>query len=122
MRNFFSTDPEDTPLGESFGAALEAPQALLPHIHSLRKHLVRAFIVLILGVLASLAFSRQILDVLTAPIGGMNLLEAIEVTEPISVVMRVALLTGFTITLPYITLEIWLFIAPGLKVKPRLWG
>ncbi|MBS1250589.1 MAG: Sec-independent protein translocase protein TatC [Chloroflexi bacterium] len=122
LNNFFSTDPEDTPLGESFSAAIDSPKDLLPHVDSLRKHLIRAFIVLFLGVLLSLAFSRQILDALTAPIGGLDLLEAIEVTEPMSVVMRVALLTGFTITLPYIALEIWLFIAPGLKVKPRLWG
>ena len=119
LKDFFSTNPKDKTLGESIGAAIETPKELLPHIYALRKHLLRAFIALILGVVISLAFSRSILDWLTTPIGGIEILEAVDVTEPMSVVMRVSLLAGFAITLPYITFEIWLFIAPGLKAKPR---
>lgn len=122
LKDFFSSNLEGQTFDEALGAAIESPKELLPHIHALRKHLLRAFIVLILGVILSLAFSRYILNWLTTPIGGIEILEAVDVTEPMSVVMRVALLTGFTITLPYITLEMWLFVAPGLKTKPRLWG
>lgn len=122
LRDFFSKEPENTPLEETFNAAVKAPQDLIPHLNALRKHLLRATTIFILGVVLSLLFSRQILGWLTIPIDGINNLQAIEVTEPMSVVMRVSLLTGFTITLPYITLEIWLFIAPGLRLKSRLWG
>ncbi|OQX61816.1 MAG: twin arginine-targeting protein translocase TatC [Anaerolinea sp. 4484_236] len=122
IKDFFKKDPKNTPVGEVISTAWDSPKDLIPHLNALRKHILRATIILILGVILSLTFSRQLLDWLTVPVGGIKLLEAIEVTEPMSVVMRVALLTGFTITLPYITLEIWLFIAPGLKIKPRLWG
>jgi sec-independent protein translocase protein TatC len=36
--------------------------------------------------------------------------------------MRVTLLSGFTIALPYVIFEIWLFVAPALKVKSRIKG
>ena len=52
----------------------------------------------------------------------MESLVAIEVTEPIGTVMRVALLTGFAMAFPYIALEMWLFIAPGLSRRARLYG
>ena len=122
LKDFFTKEPENTSLDKILNTAWESPQELLIHVKALRKHLLRALIVLILGVILSLAFSKQFLDWLTAPIGGIELLEAIEVTEPMTVVMRVAFLTGFTLTLPYTTLEIWLFLAPGLKTRPRLWG
>ena len=121
-KDLFTQEPANTSLDEALNTAWDSPKELLVHVTALRKHLLRALIVLILGVLISLTFSRQFLDWLTAPIGGIELLEAIEVTEPMNVVMRVAFLTGFTIALPYITLEIWLFLAPGLKTKPRLLG
>jgi sec-independent protein translocase protein TatC len=54
--------------------------------------------------------------------GGINELVAIDVTENIGTVMRVTLLCGFTLALPYIIFEIWLFIAPALSVKSRVKG
>ena len=49
-------------------------------------------------------------------------LVAIEVTEPIGTVMQVSLLAGVALAFPYIALELWLFIAPGLSRKARIWG
>jgi sec-independent protein translocase protein TatC len=67
-------------------------------------------------------FARRILDLLAVPVGGINELKAIDVTEPISVFMRISLLSGFAIALPYIAFEMWLFIAPGLKKDSRLFS
>jgi sec-independent protein translocase protein TatC len=44
----------------------------------------------------------------------MDELVAIDPTEPIGTVMRVALLTGFTVTFPYIFYQVWLFVAPAM--------
>jgi sec-independent protein translocase protein TatC len=49
-------------------------------------------------------------------------LTAIEVTESIGVFMRVALLSGVAMALPYIAFELWLFAAPGLKPGERKFG
>jgi sec-independent protein translocase protein TatC len=64
-----------------------------------------------------------ILSFLAAPMaGGIKELVAIDVTENIGTVMRVTLLSGFTIALPYLIFEIWLFIAPALKISSRIKG
>ena len=67
-------------------------------------------------------FMRDLLGFITEPVGGIEALQAIEVTESISVVMRIALLGGFAMALPYITFELYLFIAPGLKARARVIG
>jgi sec-independent protein translocase protein TatC len=67
-------------------------------------------------------FMRDLLAFITEPVGGIEALQAIEVTESISVVMRIALLGGFTLALPYITFELYLFVAPGLKARARVIG
>jgi sec-independent protein translocase protein TatC len=54
--------------------------------------------------------------------GGINELIAIDVTENVGTVMRVTLLSGFTIALPYVIFEIWLFVAPALRVNSRIKG
>jgi sec-independent protein translocase protein TatC len=36
--------------------------------------------------------------------------------------MRVILLCGFTVALPYIIFELWLFVAPALRVRSRVKG
>lgn len=64
-------------------------------------------------------FTSSILDWLTAPIGGREALQAIEVTESIGVFMRIALIAGFTISLPYSGFELYAFVHPGLKRHER---
>jgi sec-independent protein translocase protein TatC len=49
-------------------------------------------------------------------------MKAIEVTEAVGVYMRVALLSGIALSLPYIALEFWAFAAPGLKPRERKFG
>lgn len=97
------------------GEILDNPRELLPHLVALRQRLTRAFIALIVCIAVSFIFSKQILTVVSEPIGGLDQLQAIEVTEPISVFMRTAMITGFVLALPYIFAQLWLFIAPGLQ-------
>jgi len=122
IRTFLSEEPEDTPLGDSLEKAVQNPQSLLVHLDALRKHLFRAAFVLILMTVISFAFASQIINLLALPVGGIEALVAIDPTEPIGTFMRVALLTAFAITLPYIILELWLFIAPGLSRDSRIFG
>jgi sec-independent protein translocase protein TatC len=67
-------------------------------------------------------FAEQILDLLARPAGGLDELVAIDVTEPLSVLMKNSLLVGFTAALPFILFEIYLFIAPGLDRRSRING
>ncbi|MGE5124097.1 MAG: twin-arginine translocase subunit TatC [Acidobacteriaceae bacterium] len=120
---FKEEEADDTPLGESLATTIENPRALLPHINALRKHLLRAVLAIVITTAISFLFVRNILSYLAAPLaGGIHELIAIDVTENIGTVMRVTLLSGFTIALPYIIFEIWLFVAPALRVSSRVKG
>jgi sec-independent protein translocase protein TatC len=122
IKSFLTDEPEDTPLGDSLEKAVKNPQSLLVHLDALRKHLFRAALVLGLMTVAAFAFASQIINLLALPVGGIEALVAIDPTEPIGTFMRVALLTAFAVVLPYIILELWLFIAPGLSRDSRIFG
>lgn len=118
----FLEDPEDTPLPESLAKAVQSPMDVLDHLNELRKNLFRGLLFMILTTALSFIFIQDLLDWISKPIGGLDSLQAIEVTEPLGTVMRVALLAGFSGALPYITFELWLFAAPGLKRRARIYG
>jgi sec-independent protein translocase protein TatC len=122
IKVFLSIEPEDTPLGESLEKAVQNPQSLLVHLDALRKHLFRSILALVAATVIAFAFASRIINLLAYPVGGIDALVAIDPTEPIGTFMRVSLLTAFAITLPYIILELWLFIAPGLSRDSRIFG
>jgi sec-independent protein translocase protein TatC len=115
-------EPDDTTMVDSLQLAFEEPASFLEHIGALRNHLLRAFVVLLLCAVAAFVFLPQMLDFITQPIGGMQELNAVEVTEPIGVAMRVVFLAAFAVALPYIVFEIFLFVAPALSRRARIIG
>lgn len=120
VHHFLTEEVEDTPVVDSFQKAAEHPGEILVHLDALRKHLLRALAILALTTALSFVFTSKIIDFLAKPIGGIHKLIAIDPTEPISVFMRVALLSGFALAFPYIAFELWLFAAPGLRKNARI--
>ncbi|MEL7637256.1 MAG: twin-arginine translocase subunit TatC [Anaerolineaceae bacterium] len=89
------------------------------HLEELRKTLLWSLVGLIAGVVAVVFFVNPILNFLTQPIGGLQNLQAIEVTETMSVYMRVALLGGLIIALPWIIYQVLRFVGKGLLPAER---
>ncbi len=119
---FLNTEPDDRPLIDTFTNLVtenEARSSFWDHIEELRAHLLRMVIGLVIGVGISFYFTLPLMEYLSRPVGGLEKLQAIQVTEEIGVFMRVALTSGIAIMLPYIAFEIWLFAAPGLKSKEK---
>ena len=114
-----TNEPEDASLGDTIARTIETPSVLIEHVEALRKHILRALLGLVIGIVVGTAYGAQLLDWLTKPIGGREALQSIEVTESIGVFMRVSLIAGFTIALPYIGFELYAFIHPGLKRRER---
>jgi sec-independent protein translocase protein TatC len=120
---FKEEEIDDVPIGDTLAATIENPKALLPHIIALRRHLLRAVLAIIITTAISFLFVNNILNYLAVPMPhGIHELVAVDVTENIGVVMRVTLLGGFTLALPYVIFEIWLFIAPALSLNSRIKG
>ena len=91
------------------------------HLTELRKRLLYALIGIIAGIVVALVFAEQILDLVAKPIGGFDSLLSIEVTENIGVFMRVTLLGGFIVSLPFTFIQLYLFVQPALNPSERRW-
>jgi sec-independent protein translocase protein TatC len=93
----------------------------LGHINELRKRLLISIIALVVTTVASFAFSQKLAEILAKPIGGLAAMSSIEVTENLSVFMKISLLSGLILALPIILIELLGFIMPGLKPGERKW-
>ncbi len=125
IRTFMSTEPEEHPLGDVFIDLAQNPQSrevFWEQVEALRAHLLRAVLGIVVGVGISFVFTQQLVNYLAIPVGGLKNLIAIEPTESIGVFMKVALLAGLAISLPYVAFELWLFAAPGLRPRERWYG
>jgi len=125
ITQFLNVEPDDRPLMDTFSSLASEEQAresFWGHIEELRAHLLRIVIALAVGVGISFYFTVPLMGYLATPVGGLENLQAIRVTEEIGVYMRVALTSGLAIMLPYIAFEIWLFAAPGLRSREKKIG
>jgi sec-independent protein translocase protein TatC len=97
----------------------ETPLSLLDHLNELRIRLFRALIALVVGVLLSVVFTDQLLKYLIRPYGEQ--LQVLGPTESVVIYFRVALLAGAIFAMPYITFQLFMFIAPGLTRREKRW-
>ncbi len=87
------------------------------HLLELRKRLLRGLMVLIIAIIGAMLMGERLIEVLAYPIGGVDKLISIEVTENIAVFMRVSLLGGFIIAFPFLLGEALGFIKEGLEAN-----
>jgi len=120
--DFFQEEPGDAPMVDSLQLAFEEPASFFEHVGALRKHILRSVVVLLICAVVGFAFLSSLLEFIAQPIGGLSELQAVDVTEPIGVGMRVVLLAAFAVALPYIIFEIFLFVAPALPRRARVIG
>jgi len=91
------------------------------HLDELRKRLFYSLIVLIAAEIICVIFADKLIEIVVKPIGGLENLLSIQITENLSVYFRVTLLAGFILSLPFILVQLYLFISPGLSNKERKW-
>jgi sec-independent protein translocase protein TatC len=105
------TDPDDT-LDDG------SRMSFLEHLDELRKRLIHCAAALIVGVFVAFFFLDQFFNFVfvplkaTLPPGGAFI--TTEAPEYFMLYLKVGLLSGFFVALPYIVFQLWLFIAPGL--------
>jgi sec-independent protein translocase protein TatC len=109
----------DVPVASS--GAPDGEKAVMPlmeHLRELRTRLIRAAIALAVTTAISFIFTKQVIEFLIAPMGD-TLPQALKPTEVIGNYMKVALLCGVILAMPFIVYQIGRFVAPGLTVKER---
>ncbi len=99
---------------------------LWEHLEELRKRLAISIVVLFTGFIACWFYREPIFDVVQAPflrfISAGDRLSFISLTEPFFVYMKVAALAALIFTSPIIITQLWLFIAPGLYRKEKMYA
>jgi sec-independent protein translocase protein TatC len=103
------TDPQE---------ADRSVMTLVDHLAELRRRIAVAAATLIVGTIVGFAFSEQLISLLTAPIGGQQLIY-LELGGAFSVRLRLALMVGVAIALPVVVWQLWRFVSPGLTTRER---
>lgn len=93
---------------------------LMEHLRELRTRLLRASLALLIATLISFAFARYVFQFLIAPMGD-TMPQALKPTESLGNYMKVALICGLTLSMPFIVYQIGRFLAPGLTKSERRW-
>jgi len=111
-----------SPFDEDEEPAGEGRMTFLEHLDELRKRITHAVGALIVGFIIAFAFIGRVQDFiytrLTADIPGGKLIFT-EPSEGFMLQIKMAALTGVLIASPYIMLQVWFFIAPGLYAKEK---
>ena len=94
------------------------------HFLELRKRVVLSILLLSVFSVCGFIFHRWIIRILLNQSIGINEFTSgkpvfTNITEFWSVVMRVSLLTGVILSIPFITYQIMVFIIPGLRDKEK---
>jgi sec-independent protein translocase protein TatC len=92
--------------------------SILGHLSELRTRLIRSVIAVVITTILAFIFWRQIFDILVYPAGGTYFIYT-ELTEMIGTIMRVCLISGVILAVPYLTYEFIMFVAPALTPKEK---
>lgn len=104
-------------------SASEPSETFISHLIELRTRLLRAIFVVVAVFVCLFPFAKDLYAQLahpllaTLPKGGQMI--ATDVTTPFFVPMKVAMMTAFLISLPYVLYQVWSFIAPGLYAHEK---
>jgi sec-independent protein translocase protein TatC len=114
--------------GLAEGPEGDKPMAFLDHVAELRKRLIHMSLAIVVGFFACFGFRVPITDFLRLPLdqawsslglGERAELQALSIQDPLMVDVRVVLTASIFVTLPYLFLQLWLFIAPGLFAREK---
>src|SRR5882672_10054183 len=113
-----ATDDEDDDVTTAGGK-----MSFLEHLDELRKRIVNSCIAIAVCVVGGFYWISQIVNFILAPTrkalpAGVKLIYT-QPGEAFSLYVQIALIMGVVLAAPYIMLQVWLFIAPGLYLNEK---
>ncbi|MCX8160306.1 MAG: twin-arginine translocase subunit TatC [Candidatus Saccharicenans sp.] len=107
------------------GKARKSPDEMtfLEHLEDLRKRLFYSFVAIIVAVIPSWIFSRQLYAILARPVTQYlppgTKLAFTTLTAPFMLYLKVSFLAALFITSPFVFYQLWMFVSPGLYQKEK---
>jgi len=92
--------------------------SILEHLKEFRQRLVKVVIAVAITSIISFVFYEQIFNLLISPAQDINLIY-IEMTEMLGTIMRVCLVSGIILAMPYITYQVIMFVSPALTSREK---
>ncbi len=92
--------------------------SIFGHLNELRRRLIGSVIAIAIGSGISFIFYEQVFNILISPAADINLIY-IEMTEMLGTIMRVCLVSGVILAMPYLTYQFIMFVSPALTRKER---
>ena len=97
-----------------------ATMSLIEHLEELRRRLIIIVIAILVAAIASFVFSRQVLDLLRAPLPApYQVLYFTGPADAFGVQVKIAGFLGIGIAMPVILFQLWRFVTPGLTPRER---
>jgi len=96
----------------------DSQETFLSHLIELRERLVRSLVAVALCCIPTFYFSAELYDLLAYPLiqslpQGSRMI-ATGVITPFLIPMKISVMAGFLVALPYVLYQAWAFVAPGL--------
>jgi sec-independent protein translocase protein TatC len=96
----------------------EEKQSILEHLKELRLRLIRSLIAVAVASVIAFIFYEWIFYIMKLPAQGINLI-FIEMTEMLGTIMRVCLIAGVMLAMPYLVYEGIMFVSPALTSREK---
>jgi sec-independent protein translocase protein TatC len=93
--------------------------SLVDHLSELRSRIVKVIIGVLIGSTVGFAFGEQIISFLVAPIPIDGPLYATGLGDAFVLRMKIGLVVGVILAMPWILYQVWAFVAPGLTPSER---
>ena len=96
----------------------ENKTGILEHLRELRKRLLWSVLAVVITSFACFFFIEDIIEILKEPAGNIDLY-FIEMTEGFSTYMRVAIMSGIVVAMPFLIYQFLMFVIPALTSQER---
>ena len=96
----------------------EGKSSILDHLRELRQRLIKSVIAVAVASVIAFIFYEWIFYILKLPTEGLNLIY-IEMTEMLGTIMKVCLIAGIILAMPYLVYHGIMFVSPALTPKEK---
>lgn len=96
----------------------ESKLSILDHLQELRQRLIKSVIAVAVASVIAFIFYEWIFYILKLPTEGLNLIY-IEMTEMLGTIMKVCLIAGIILAMPYLVYHGIMFVSPALTPREK---